>query len=338
MRISKKPKKNQGEKGEKDMSVLATRAGEDIKEMVAILAAYPAPDKWTVEQRNQAVNFAALLDTAQKVIAAKNLAGIDYRAEKEIFLENSGKTASGHTQTAYRAALGRLDVWAEWQKINPMELTPAQADGFIYSLRGERASASIRLDVSAASSFFTWLERRHAGIKNPFRGTKARPAKKAIKKLEIPSIEEVEIILRELPLGMAAAVAVMAYRGLRAGALPGLSITGGKFTGHSKGKDINGELPAQALEAIKKAGLPLRGPFAGELSNTLEKRIARAVEKLHKAGKVRGAYSAHDFRHFYAVTEYRKDKDIHRVSKLLDHASIQVTETYLRGLGECYGI
>jgi len=45
------------------MKGLATRAGSDIKEMAAILAAYPAPDKWTADMKNQAVQFAALLDT-----------------------------------------------------------------------------------------------------------------------------------------------------------------------------------------------------------------------------------------------------------------------------------
>jgi integrase len=190
------------------------------------------------------------------------------------------------------------------------------------------------LDVSAASSFFTWLERRHAGIKNPFRGTKARPAKKAVKKIAIPSAEESEAIIRELPPDLAAAAAIMAYRGLRAGMLPTLSIAGDRFFGHSKGKDIAGELPALALGAVKAAALPLRGPFAGVKANTLEKRIARAIKKLHEAGKVQAPYSCHDLRHFYAIAEYRKDKDIHRVSGLLGHASIQVTESYLRGLGE----
>jgi site-specific recombinase XerC len=320
--------------GEIDMNAVATRAGQDIRDMAAILAAYPSPDKWTSTQRSQAVQFAALLDTAQKVIAAAKLAGIDYRVEKETFLENSGRTQSPHTRIAYRAALGRLDTWAVRHNINPLELTPAQADDFIYSLRGGRSAASIRLDVSAASSFFTWLERRRAGIKNPFRGTKARPAKKQDRKIEIPSTPEVETIVRGLPIDLAAAVAVMAYRGLRAGILPTLSISGDRFFGRSKGKDISGVLPAAAQEAVKAAGLPLRGPFAGILPNTLEKRLARAVAKLHAAGKIQGTYSAHDFRHFYAVTEYRRDKDIHRVSRLLGHASILVTETYLKGLGE----
>jgi hypothetical protein len=43
--------------------------------------------------------------------------------------------------------------------------------------------------------------------------------------------------------------------------------------------------------------------------------------------------SCHDFRHFYAVTEYQKDRDIHRVKDLLHHSSIEITDNYLRSLG-----
>ena len=316
------------------MTALTTRTAENIQDMAQILAGYPSPDKWTREQKAQAVQFAALLDTAQKMIAAANLTGIDYINEKEIFLGNAGKTGSAYTHAGYRNALIRLDKWTARQKINPLELTPAQADDFIYSLRGDRAPASIRLDISAASSFFTWLERRHAGIKNPFRGTKARPGKKAVRSFAIPSKKEVETITAKLPARLAAAAAVMAYRGLRAGALSTLAINGDRVTWHSKGKDYAGHIPNAVLSAIKAASLPLRAPFAGILTNTLEKRIARAIEKLYKAGKLSACFSCHDLRHFYAITEYRKDKDIHRVSGLLGHASIQITENYLKGLGE----
>jgi site-specific recombinase XerD len=280
----------------------------------------------------------ARLVMAQRLTAELNvkvdLAGIDYKAERETFLNNAGRTKSGHTAKAYRAGIDRMETWTAVQGINVLELTPAQADDFIYSLRDSRASASIRLDVAAASSFFTWLHRRHNSIENPFRGSRARPAQKAVKKIELPAALEVETIIRELPAMLAAAAAVMAYRGLRAGALPTLSITGGKFTGHSKGKDISGIMPAAALDAIKAAALPLHSPFAGTAANTLEQRIIRAVKKLYEVGKLAACYSCHDFRHYYAVTEYKADKDIHRVSKLLGHASIQITETYLRGLGE----
>jgi site-specific recombinase XerD len=232
---------------------------------------------------------------------------------------------------AYRAGLEKLEVWTAAHGIAILELTPAQADDFCYSLRG-RASASIHLDIAAASSFFTWLHRRHRAVENSFRGSKARPAKKAVKKIEVPTAAEVKTIIEKLNPVLAAASAVMAYRGLRAGALPSLSITGGRFSGHSKGKDISGELPTAAIDAIKAASLPLRSPFNNVLPNTLEKQIARAIKKLFKAKIINAAYSCHDLRHFYATTEYQKDKDIYRVSKLMGHASIQITERYLQSL------
>jgi site-specific recombinase XerD len=324
-------KKNKGDK----MTALAIKTENDIKQMAAVLAAFPEPGKWTKEQKAQAVNFAALLETAQKMIAIKSLAGINYNSEKQTFLKNAGKTASRHTRAAYAAGIERLETWTAAQGINILELTPAQADDFIYSLRGNRASASVRLDAAAASSFFTFLHRRHNAIENVFRGTRARPQKKAVKKIEVPQDAEIKIIIKELSPELAAAAAVMAYRGLRAGALPTLSITGGKFTGYSKGKAIQGKLPAAALDTIKAASLPLRSPFSGIKENTLIQQIKRAITRLYKAGKVKAAYSAHDLRHYYAVTSYKtSNHDIHYVSKMLGHASIQITETYLRGLGE----
>jgi len=93
-------------------------------------------------------------------------------------------------------------------------------------------------------------------------------------------------------------------------------------------------LPAEAILAIHAASLPIARPFAGTSETKLADAIRKKTAMLKVEGKLAAAYSAHDLRHLYAVTEYRKDRDIYRVSKLLGHASIQVTETYLRGLGE----
>jgi len=287
------------------------------------------------EQLEQIARMVMTQRLTQEMSAAANLAGIDYRAEKETFLDNAGRTGSKHTSRGYRAGLDRLEAYAERAHITPLELTPARADDFIYSLKGEAAAASVRRDVAACSSFFTWLERRHEGIKNPFRGTKARPAKKAKKELAIPNAAEVKKILAALPAFEAAAVSVMAFRGLRIGGLPGMEITGERFKTRSKGKDISGTLPDKVMAALKAHDAPDRKrPFAGITEEALARRIEYHIGKLHQAGKIKAAYSCHDFRHFFAITEYRKDKDIYRVKKLLDHASIQVTESYLRGLGE----
>jgi site-specific recombinase XerC len=317
------------------MNELAIRAESNIKEMTAVLAAFPEPGKWTREQKAQAVNFAALLETAQKMITVKTVSGIDYRSERETFLNNAGSTGSRHTRRSYNNALAKLEAYADRAHISPLELTPARADDFIYNLKGEAAAASIRRDIAACSSFFTWLERRHEGIKNPFRGTKARPALKTKKPLEIPNSAEVKKIIAALPSFEAAAVSVMAFRGLRIGGLPKMEIIGDRFKTRSKGKDISGELSGNVLTAIKAANAPdKRRPFSGINPDTLAHRIEYHIGKLHNDGKIKAAYSCHDFRHFYAVTEYRKDKDIKRVQGLLFHSGIQITDQYLRGLGE----
>jgi integrase len=56
--------------------------------------------------------------------------------------------------------------------------------------------------------------------------------------------------------------------------------------------------------------------------------------RLVSEGKLGERYSCHDFRHYFAVREYSKDKDIWRVSRLLGHNGIAVTEKYLKALGE----
>jgi site-specific recombinase XerD len=324
-----------------DVMTWINNAPAGIDGIGAFIAALPPIENRSPEQQRIFTAFADMFRQAGRINTAADMAGIDYAAERETFLQNAGRTDSEQTRASYRRALDRLETWASREKIKVLSLTPAQADNFIYSLRG-RAPASIRLDVSACSSFFAWLERRHAGINNPFRGTRARPAKNSARKTEIPEAADVALIIQSMPPEVAAAAAIMAYRGLRAGALPSLSITGGNYTTHTKGQDKAGKMPTAVIDTIKKAGLPLRAPFAEMLksdnpdqaANTLEKRITYYTRKLHKAGKIPAAYSAHDLRHFYAVTEYRKDKDIHRVSRLLGHASIQVTDTYLKGLGE----
>jgi len=266
---------------------------------------------------------------------AVNLAGIDWQKEKAVFLANAGQEQSRHTWRGYNNALKKLETWAGAEGINPLELTPARADDFIYSLKASGAApASVRLAAAAASSFYSFLNRRYKTIDNPFRGTKARPKKKAVRALVIPTVPEVETILRELPGFWSAAAAVMAGLGLRAGALPGLSIKGGRYFTHTKGKDIDGDIAPEIVERIKAAGLPLREPFTGRTANSIELMFSYHVKKLYSAGKIAAAYSCHDLRHFAAVREYNRDKDIRRVRDFLGHASIQVTEHYLKSLGE----
>jgi len=287
------------------------------------------------DQLEQIARLVMTQRLAAEMHTAVNIAGIDWYKEKGLFLENAGHEQSVHTRRGYKNALGKLDGWVADQGINPLELTAMQADDFIYSLKASGASsATVRLTTAAASSFYTFLNRRHKEINNPFRGTKARPKEKASRILTIPSTLEVETIIQELPPVLAAAVSIMSGLGLRCGALPGLSIKGERFTSRSKGKEISGDIPAEIIERIKAAGLLLREPFIDKTTNSIELAVAYYIKKLFREGKINAAYSCHDFRHYFAVSHYRNYKDIYAVQRALNHASIAVTERYLRGIGE----
>ncbi len=276
---------------------------------------------------------AVVVDNMKEDLARRvELAKIDYQAERATFLKNAGRTRSPHTERAYRAALDKLEAWAATKGLAVLEMGFKDADDYAYSLSAEgRAAASVNRDIAVASAFFSWIERRHDSIRNPFRGTKARPKPEAKRDFAVPPEAGLSAILAQLHGPIRAAAVVMATRGLRVGALPGLSIRDGRFITTSKGKKISGDLPPEALKALKGLGAK---PFADMTETRIADQFRYAVEKLFKAGELKAVYSVHDLRHYYAIQQYRADKDIYRLKGLLGHASIGVTERYLRSIGK----
>ena len=265
---------------------------------------------------------------------AADLERIDYPAERDRFIERSSRTGSPRTRDLYRRALGRLEDWCSTQGLGVLELTPALADDWIADLRGQgRAPATVNVDVAAASSFWTWLERRHVELRNPFRGTRARPPRKATRKLAIPTEGELVILEDAADPVLRAAIAVMAHAGLRVGALPSLSIMGSRWTASTKGKEQRGTVPDSVRKAIERAGLPLRAPFADLTATKILDRFRYLVRRVLKDGKIANRYSVHDLRHAFAVRLYQASHDVYQVEQALGHANVAVTETYLRSLG-----
>ena len=264
-----------------------------------------------------------------------NLKRISYESERKKFLEAASRTGSSHTQEAYRRALFSLEVWCSERGLRPLELSPALADDWIMSLRAAgRASATVSLLVSGASALWTWLERRHSELRNPFRGTKARPARKAKRAIAVPNEEEVGRIIAEAPGTLRAAVVVLAETGLRVGALPSLSVNADRYVATSKGKEISGAMTVGARAAVKKAGLSMRSPFAQQTARSIADAFRYLTKKLVEGGAIAARYSVHDLRHFYSARLYRATQDIYAVSRALSHASVSVTERYLASIGE----
>jgi len=336
-------------KGEKDMIAIAQRitatpAANPAEMAMRIKMEAPTLADLNTEQLEQIARLVMTQRLAADLNKQVDLAGIDWTEKREAFLND---TRSEHTRRAYHAALGRLETWASREGLNPLELDPVAADNFIRELKAlGRAPASTRRDIAAVSAFYTFLERYHATVKNPVRGTKIRPPSESKKETVIPTVADYKKIIAELPAIERAIVITMASRGLRAGALPGLELKGGKYHGKSKGKALKENntdgitLPPKALKAIQDAGLDIKKPFAWKTkqgtentANAIEGRINYFIGKLYKSGTIAAAYSCHDFRHLFAIREYEKNKDIFRLSKLLNHTGIQITQIYLKSLG-----
>jgi len=298
----------------------------------------------TGEQLEQVARLVMADNLKNELAAAAAIAGIDYNAEKDTFLTRQN---SEHTRRAYAAALDGLEKWAEAKRKSPLELSADEIDGFIYDMKAQgKAPATTRRNVAATSAFYSFLERSTDGkVKNNVLKTKQRPRSENKKDIIIPTEKDYKIIIAELPPVERAIVITLASRGLRAGALPTLELKGDKYIGKSKGKRLEENktagvtLPAEALAAIKAAGLDPKRPFAWKTKqgrdnsgNAIECRLNFQIEKIYRAGKIRARYSAHDFRHYFAVNEYKKNKDIFRLSKLLNHAGIQITQAYLKSL------
>ena len=287
-------------------------------EVLAKLAQAVAIDNWKAKLKGEADRVA-----------------IDYEAERDQWLGQASKTGSRHTQELYRRAITRLEAWCAAQGMEVLELTPATADKWIAHLREQgRASATVRLDVAAASASWTQLERWHTWLRNPFRGTRARPEKQAKRELVTPSESEVETLEARAEGWLRAAVVVMARAGLRVGALPSLCISGTTWKAMTKGKRQTGAMPELARKKIERAGLPLRGPFADRTAQVVKDTFRVLAKRLHAEGKLQAVYSAHDLRHAFAVRLYEQTHDIYRVQQALGHASVAVTENYLRSLGQ----
>jgi integrase len=206
--------------------------------------------------------------------------------------------------------------------------------------------------VSACSSFFSFLERRFDEIRNPFPGSRARPASTWTEAV-IPTARELKVLRAAAGPALAAALAVAIETGLRVGGLPGLTVRE-DATWHtvSKAHRLQSAEPlsADVCKALKAAQLDPRRPFAPEsfhrglcrmegatkrsaeqlLIAWLKTRLARLCAQLMLAEKLSAVFSWHDFRHEFA--QRNAGRGLVWLRHRLGHSSVSVTEHYLRNV------
>jgi len=257
---------------------------------------------------------------------------INYEEEKEIFLK---QCKSWQTKQKYRQAINILEKYCKEKNLNILFFKAKESDDFIMHIKtSELSNLSIRLIVSACSSFFTFLHRRHPiAIENFFIGTKMRPPARNKKKIEVPSKREIEKIIENISdKAIKSAVIFICECGVRVGALPNLEIRKNKYYSFSKGKEVNGKVSDKAINYLKKNKLDLKYPFKNKSSEVIRNIFYRSSKRLYKRGEIKAKYSIHDVRHYFAIRLYKKTKDIELIRQALNHSNIAITGLYLRSL------
>lgn len=257
---------------------------------------------------------------------------INYEEEKEIFLK---QCKSWQTRQKYGQAINILEKYCEEKELDILFFKAKEADDFIMNIKTSKLSnLSIRLIVSACSSFFTFLHRRHPiAIENFFIGTKMRPPARNKKKIEVPSKKEIEKIIDNISdKAIKSAVVFICECGVRVGALPNLEIRKKKYYSFSKGKEVSGKINDKTINYLKKNKLDLKQPFRNKSSEVIRNIFYRSSKRLYNRGFIKAKYSIHDVRHYFAIKLYKKTKDIELVRQALNHSNIAITGLYLRSL------
>lgn len=270
-------------------------------------------------------------EIVENIETQAKLANIDYAECKEKYISDKKSDA---TKKTYRRAFTQFEAFCSENKIDPLQLTAAQADDFTRNQKEKYAPNSALVTVSAISGFYAFLIRESNGAieSNPFTGSRVKPQKKVVQKCKYPSESEVKTIIQylrehsETP-ALAQIATLCAYDGFRIGAFQNMTISERGIATTTKGKLIRKHLSKESLAALEGA----RGRvFEGVKS--AQRRIAHHIEQAYKKGLIADAYSAQDLRHFYAVRLYKATKDIKAVQKAFNHSSVAITDIYLREL------
>jgi len=286
----------------------------------------------TEEQALMLIEKANVLNMLDYYKQEQLIKSINYKEEKEIFLK---QCKSWQTRQKYGQAINILERYCEEKNLNILFFKAKESDDFIMHIKTSKLSnLSIRLIVSACSSFFTFLHRRHPiAIENFFIGTKMRPPARNKKKIEVPSKREIEKIIENISdKAIKSAVIFICECGVRVGALPNLEIRKKKYYSFSKGKEVSGKVSDKTINYLKKNKLDLKYPFKNKSSEVIRNIFYRSSKRLYKRGEIKAKYSIHDVRHYFAIKLYKKTKDIELIRQALNHSNIAITGLYLRSL------
>ena len=258
------------------------------------------------------------------------------------YVANLGRRAiSEHTRRAYRGSVGRYLTWLQGRPGAAEALIDAMARDFsVRDFRrelkdGKRAPATVNATLAAVDDFY-----RTTGLGPADGGRDRLPARapRALADEELRSV--IRAALRTRDERATAAVALMAFAGIRVGELVRLDVDdvtisarGGSAVVH-RGKGDSGRRVPLGAEArrlidpwrsfrITQGGGPL---FAGPGGRLSTRGVNRIVARLGFA--VGMSLSPHVLRHTFVTRLIRSGADVVLVAELAGHRSLETTRRY----------
>lgn len=272
-----------------------------------------------------------------------------------------GRNASAHTQEGYLADLAQLAAFVWGGEADPpfawQELGEERARQFVAALaKSGSSAASVRRKLSAARTFFRYLERTLGSVDDPF--ARLRGPRRAKTLPQVLSADEVVRLLdgprcdfasgrigRLSALRDAALLEFLYSTGCRIGEalalswgtvdlLRGTAIVTGK--GNKERLAIVGEPARRALEelrdAAEAAGLSVSADAPVFPGDRKERVSARFVERRLKRYLVEAGLppdvTPHRLRHSFATHLLDAGADLRSVQEMLGHSSLSTTQIY----------
>ena len=318
---------------------LLTKTGEVIK--LELL-----PEELQKKIQNYACIDILKDQAKEKIKAAENQPG----ACIALFLTSK---SSEKTRAVYFQVLTKFIKWQADRGVKHILLTRAEhIDQYIFELKNNgMKNNTVRKYIACLSSFFKTMRRYRkievnaaAGATLPKKEYKKSLQPDGSNKTPIMNSKEYAEILKAIEAEkkhagrkpreksarlraakMLPAVKILGEHGLRIAALKTLTVNA-DHKGYYETK--GGKAGVITLRDNNLQGKPFKSlPVI-----SLQKYIERITSKLFKAGVIRHTYTAHDFRHYFAASFYSGSKDIVKLSRLLNHASIQTTDIYLQSI------
>jgi len=288
-----------------------------------------------------------ILDT--HVDQAYTEATFDLPKEVETWLQ------SYHTQSkvTYQKNIRSFLTFLENEHLSIVRFDMRDAIRFVDDLMKKNwQPATVKHHLAAASSLCSYLTDLELLRKNPFASRHIQRPKIRRTQKHVPTATEVETIVttiaedrymkkgkgakqrRDCAIRLYPAILCIVDAGLRVDALRSLEIDPtGQCYGWSKEKEVVKQLPKSVLDAIRQSELTLPRPFGNIPTETTRCAFFALTKRLYRAEKIAYPYSIHTLRHFAAVREYTRTRDIDYVCRFLGHADIRTTQIYLHSRG-----